>query len=335
MFTFLCRRKYFSSLVFTLLFFFLVACSLGNLEVGIEPTFTPEPLVPAKLTTQADQQVTQVFVPGQIAFHSTHEGDTEIYVIEADGSRLTNSCKGAWSPDRERIVFTSTHEDSAGEIYVMKADGSEQTRLTYNKATDLNPNWSPDGKRIVFVSNRDSQMVDQFEIYVMNADSSEQTRLTNSSAGVMYPAWSPDGKHIVFASGGNGPHKSGIYIMNADGSEQTHLTNGKAWDGRPAWSPDGRQIAFTSNRNGLYIPEIYVMNADGSRQTRLTNNNSEDMVPVWSPNGKYIAFMSDRNYNKTQGRESPHDIYVMNADGSEQTRLTSSEQIYPCPVWLP
>ena len=41
----------------------------------------------------------------------------------------------AWSPDGKKIVFTS-NRDGNSEIYVMNADGSGQTNLTRNGADD-------------------------------------------------------------------------------------------------------------------------------------------------------------------------------------------------------
>ena len=60
----------------------------------------------------------------------------------------------AWSPDGSKIAF-STGRDGQSEVYVMDADGSNQTNLTNNVAYDAEPTWSPDGKKIAFVSLRD------------------------------------------------------------------------------------------------------------------------------------------------------------------------------------
>jgi len=60
----------------------------------------------------------------------------------------------SWSPDGSKIAFWSDR-DGNSDIYVMNADGSEQTRLTDNSASDQEPAWSPDGRRVAFVSSRD------------------------------------------------------------------------------------------------------------------------------------------------------------------------------------
>ena len=60
----------------------------------------------------------------------------------------------SWSPDGRRIAFQSD-VDEDWEIFVMNADGSGVTQLTDNEAWNLTPSWSPDGRRIAFQSLRD------------------------------------------------------------------------------------------------------------------------------------------------------------------------------------
>jgi len=83
------------------------------------------------------------------------------------------------------------------------------------------------------------------------------------------------------------------------------------------------KIAFVSNREGNY--EIYVMNSDGSDVVRLTDNKALDFYPVWSSDGSRIAFISDRD-GKDPGNimEKIREIYIMNSDGSDVTRVTNN-----------
>jgi len=200
-----------------------------------------------------------------------------------------------------------------------------------------------DGTKIAFVSDRDLNNADTMgnvEIYAMNADGSAQTRVTSGSAINLSPSWSPNGTKIAFHSSPGvvrnvmAPYK--IDTMNADGSDRTRLTINPE-DKHPSWSPDGTKIAFSSSsdqdeRDGAY--EIYVMNADGSSRTRLTDNSAMDLNPSGSPDGSMIAFSSDRDTRKGMW-PGPSEIYVMDADGSKQTRLTDDLAYDGGPSWRP
>jgi TolB protein len=93
------------------------------------------------------------------------------------------------------------------------------------------------------------------------------------------------------------------------------------------------KIAFASHRDGNW--EIYVMNPDGSGQTRLTNNAATDTAPDWSPDGRKIAFMSTRDDPNPECLSGycTNTIYVMNPDGTGQTRLTTRNSWFP--AWSP
>jgi Tol biopolymer transport system component len=78
------------------------------------------------------------------------------------------------------------------------------------------------------------------------------------------------------------------------------------------WSPDGARLAFHVGR------DVHVAAADGSGLQRLTTDPANGMYPTWSPDGRRIAFMSWRN-----GRT---ELFVMDADGSNQARLLTMDQ---------
>jgi Tol biopolymer transport system component len=277
-----------------------------------------------------------------IVFVSERDGDQEIYIMNADGSdqrRLTNdpSTNGwpNWSPDGKQMAFQS-NRSGALNIYLMdvlggsQVDDSKVYQLTNSPPGrgSWEPAWSPDGKRIVY----SAQQTSGSDIFLMDPDGTGRQRLTDNKAIDGTPAWSPDGKQIAFFSDRDGNWE--IYVMNADGSNVRRLTHHPGQDHSPAWSPDGTRIAFVSERDGN--EEIYVMNPDGANLRRLTRNKAEDWFPAWSPDGKRIAFSSNRDGN--------HEIYVMpapgpqaqvNADGSDQKRLTNNNAEDWGPVWRP
>ncbi|HEV7474865.1 MAG TPA: Calx-beta domain-containing protein [Pyrinomonadaceae bacterium] len=141
-----------------------------------------------------------------------------------------------------------------------------------------------------------------------------------------------------------------VYTVNPDGSSAVRLTDdlGSAanpdlpsYDFDPAWSPDGTKLAFTSNRDGGSF-DIYKMNADGSNIQRLTNNPASQGEAAWSPDGTKIAFRRGGGcVILAKPHESRNDddpcaplIYVMNADGSNQVKLSTSAGDVG-PVWSP
>jgi Tol biopolymer transport system component len=122
--------------------------------------------------------------------------------------------------------------------------------------------------------------------------------------------------------------------MNVDGSNVTRLTQNDGIDAFPVWSPNGSSIAFASNRNEHY--DIYLIRPDGSGLLRLTRNNADDTHPTWAPTSLQIAFASNRREPEDDAAVADNfNIYVMNADGSEQTRITNHAADDQYPDWKP
>jgi Tol biopolymer transport system component len=222
----------------------------------------------------------------RLAFYSERDGNSEIYVMNADGSgvtRLTNTEADegypAWSPDGLTITFDSDR-DGNFEIYAMKPDGSNVRRLTTNAARDVSASWSPDGSTIVFMSDRDGG----FDLYKASAAPGAAAERVTRTGSAWFPVYAPAGGALAFHVGRD------VHTMPVNGGEPTRLTRDPANGMYPSWSPDGRSLAFMSWRNGR--TEIFTMQANGSDQKKLMDVDRGDAVdPRWSPDGSRIAFV--------------------------------------------
>ena len=174
----------------------------------------------------------------RIAFESSSSGNWDIWVINVDGSGLTNLTHSpederypAWSPNGKKIAFTSKRTGDS-EVWVMNADGSKPVNLTQNPARDRYAMWSPDGKRIAFNTGRDGNQ----EIYVMNADGSKPANVTRAPDSIEGLAdWSPDGRRLVLYS--DRPGNKDVFVLDLASGLWTNLTKHPASDEFCTWSP--------------------------------------------------------------------------------------------------
>lgn len=240
-----------------------------------------------------------------------------LYSISPDGSgeqRITDGTHfdgyGAWSPDGNRIAFTSNRGGVTG-IYTMRADGSDVVQVPI-----------PPGFGAAYVMSWSSKNVLAYSVVT---DPSQEGNMVTIPVrgGTPYTLqtdqmfatgdWSPDGSRIAFVSTRDGG-TSHVFVINADGTGLTEITKlaGSA-EGAPSWSADGRHIAFMRAFSGT--DGIWYVNPDGSNPVQVTNKVG-DAYPSWSPDGSRIAF--------TSTRDGGGDLYVVNADGSNLQRLTNT-----------
>jgi Tol biopolymer transport system component len=298
---------------------------------------------PRAVSIVANQTVQVTFnvsciVPGgeRLAFNTSRDGNSEIYLMNSDGSGLVNltnhpafDANPAWSPDGSKIAFT-TERDGNLEIYVMNANGTGLVNLTRSPRSESMPSWSPDGSKIAFKRDVGGELF--LEIAIMNADGSNPVNVSNNPDFVQRATWSPDGSRIAYGSdrdfdtSGYTELAFEIYVTDADGTRPFNLTNtDNAEDDFPAWSPDGSSIAFHSNRSGNW--DIFLANPDGSGIVNLTQHSAGDYLPAWSKDGSRIAFESNR--------DGDIEVYVMKADGSSVVRLTNQPGADSFPAWRP
>jgi Tol biopolymer transport system component len=294
-----------------------------------------------------------------IVFQTSSGGP--IYVMNPDGRnlrRLTTGMDPALSPDGKQVAFTrwdGQGNGTSGSLWVINLDGTDERQVVASANQPKSPTWSADGKQIVISMQQGGTLHDSYicivngmPVEVPNPADGQRCRLNPANpwwglrlvdvatgeykdlprdTHSFAPTWDPaNAWHVVFRG------DKGLESLDLNlGTTWTLKSNG-AYRG-PVFSPDGKKIAVTFNQNDHW--EVHVLNADGTGEVRLTETPSKLLIdqllagktphsydnaaPAWSPDGKQIAFISNRN--------GAYEIWVMNADGSNQHVLLSAKQL--------
>jgi TolB protein len=314
-------------------------------------------------------------VRGTIAFAAACTNSGELQAIEADGSRRRTLIKDffdpgysdpvpSWSPDGTRLAFA----DENGMLRLANADGSGvRDVFRAPPGSDSSPAWSPDGRRLVAVFSGtppartnpdliespvlegiyplrtpawspDRRHVvgivceDDCELLVvvdLATGAGERTIFEHHGAAFpVAPAWSPNGRWIAFGWLYGEGKSATTSILFYDVRKQTVVgEEGRVVGDHPSWAPDGKRLAVDTYFDYLH-PErssVFTARRDGSQRLRLARNASQ---PAWSPDGRKIVFV------RIVGRANS-ELFVMNADGSRQCRLTFNPGPDLEPDWQP
>jgi tricorn protease len=187
------------------------------------------------------------------------------------------------------------------------------------------PDVSPDGKLVAF-----SYLGD---IWVVETIGGTARPVTSHPAHDIGPVFSPDGRSIAFTSNRHGSYD--VYVVSVHGGRPRRITYDSAIDMVCGWSPDGKQLLVASTRGTDYPGgyDLYSVPADGGRARRITA--AEGREGVWSPTGDRLAYVRGPGtwYRKGYRGSSNDDVWLCNADGTHNRRLTHFNGQDASPMW--
>jgi Tol biopolymer transport system component len=224
------------------------------------------------------------------------------------------------------------YPDEGAEVYVINADGSGLTNLTNDPAdNEHDPTFSPDGRLLAFVRLRTvSQEVAVHALMVMNADGSGVRTVRELVCCFRDPVFSPLGDRIVAVAWDDFEHPA---VFDLGGALLAEACQGEGASSRePAFGPDGRTVVYEravfddERRVDHFDIARMAPDADGTLQgggcTPLTRDPAHELNPTFGPGGSRIAF------TRAEGSLSSPDlataeVWVMDADGANPARLTA------------
>ena len=245
----------------------------------------------------------------KIVFSSNRDGNSEIYIMNPDGSEQVNLTEHraadynpVWSPTGEQILFVSDRHGTK-DLYLMNADGTNVRKVFRKLVGRQYPTWSPDGKQLAY------HRFDKLAIYVASSDGKDEEKLTSG----LWPVWSPNGSEIAFvadekfvfvAEGVLQVENAKIQIINLQTNAEEALLPGKRLMFSPAWAPNSNKIAFSwidldaidplAGKDPGDAEAVYVVNRDGSGLKQIVDaDDAAASSPIWAPQGDELVYEKD------------------------------------------
>jgi eukaryotic-like serine/threonine-protein kinase len=305
---------------------------LNNVDIYVKQV---DGVTPVRLTTDPAVDSYPAWSPDGrgIAFTRALAGREAVMTIPSIGGperklfEITGTSV-AWSPDSKWLLFG---DGKPAGLYLYSVVTGERKRLTTAPSDSLGddfPAFSPDGRRLAFIRKMTDPATNIYTLSLTDQFQPAGEPVKLSKTGKFSPlAWTADGRDLVFSEYGNSIVDN-FWRLRANAGAVATLVMSDGGIG-PAISHQGNRLAFareTTDNNIWRAPTGG--EAGKSSAVPLIASTRSDQVGRYSPDGKQIAFVSDRS--------GQSEIWLANADGSNQVQLTSlpSDQA-GSPSWSP
>ena len=303
-------------------------------------------------------------VPHRIIFESKHDGDYDLYVMNADGSarkNITNTdgvdeINAKASPDGRHIAFVrDSTEDGrrVRDVYVMGADGSAPRKIA-DDARD--PCWSPDSSKIAYLPAEYRRFTTSTwatrGLKIHDLESGRTATHPNDDIEHLYSlAWAPDGKWFVATVMGGMGFRQGILAVEADGTRVFDLGLSGC---RPDITSDGSRIAWGYGDYAIGVAKLDLAGTRprAARGTRAVYvkwkrgvRREQTYHADWSPDDKYLVFSRGPKVRtrrmwgampQNPGEDAPGwDLAIADAETGKWIEITTDGKSNKEPDWLP
>jgi Tol biopolymer transport system component len=235
-----------------------------------------------------------------------------------------------FSPDGKRFAFMrGSVQYGEVSLVVANADGTGEQKLVapklsdFNAATWPNPSWSPDGEAIAYAHLTADAGPRYSNVFTVSVKDGAEKQITSQKwSTIRALAWLADGSGLVITASDeeSGPSQQ-LWHVSYPGGEARRITND---------TNNYRGVNLTADSKALVtvqserISNVWVApNGEAGRATQLTSNRSDGTAGLaWTPDGKIV-------YSSYAGGPA---IWIMNADGTGQKRLTDDTPGYSASV---